>query len=98
MTAPSPTETVLGMSQAPGELVGYPAVGPAQARRIAHLPGTAWRRVVTDPVTGLVLDRARTPHAARRTPRSPTTSGRPGSAGSAPARDAHTPAPTWTTR
>ncbi len=57
-------ETVLGISDAPGELVGYGPVGPAQSRRIAHLAGTTWRRVLTDPTTGVVLDRGRTTHAA----------------------------------
>jgi len=57
-------ETVLGISDAPGDLGGYGPVGPAQARRIAHLAGTTWRRVLTDPATGVVLDRGRTAYAA----------------------------------
>ncbi len=56
-------ETVLGISDAPGELVGYGPVGAAQARRIAALAGMTWRRVLTDPVTGVVLDRGRTTYA-----------------------------------
>lgn len=57
-------ETVLGIADAPGDLGGYGPVGPAQARRIAHLAGTTWRRVLTDPATGVVLDRGRTAYAA----------------------------------
>lgn len=60
-------ETVLGIADTPGELAGYGPVGPEQARRIAHLAGTTWRRLITDPVTGAVLDRGRsayTPPAA----------------------------------
>lgn len=52
-------ETVLGIADTPGELAGYGPVGPEQARQIAHLAGTTWRRLITDPVTGTVLDRGR---------------------------------------
>lgn len=53
-------ETVLGISDAPGELRGHGPVGPVQARRIAGLAGMTWRRMITDPTTGTVLDRGRT--------------------------------------
>lgn len=52
-------ETVLGIGDAPGELIGHGPVSAAHARRIAHLAGMTWRRVLTDPVTGVVLDRGR---------------------------------------
>lgn len=56
-------ETVLGIADTPGELAGYGPVGPEQARRIVHLAGTTWRRLITDPVTGAVLDHGRTSYA-----------------------------------
>lgn len=52
-------ETVLGISDAPGDLLGYGPVDAGHARRIAHSAGIVWRRVLTDPVTGAVLDRGR---------------------------------------
>lgn len=53
-------ETVLGIADDPGELAGYGPIGPEQARRIAHLAGATWQRLITDPVTGVVLDHGRT--------------------------------------
>lgn len=50
--------TLLGLDDAPGELAGY---GPitAEAARAPARDGT-WRRIVTDPLSGAVLDVGRT--------------------------------------
>lgn len=55
-------ETLLGISDAPGELVGYGPITAAHARRIAARADVTWRRVLTDPVSGTLLDRGRTAH------------------------------------
>jgi hypothetical protein len=49
--------TLLGLDDEPGELDGYGPIDAATARRIAA-HGT-WRRLVTDPVTGVVTDVSR---------------------------------------
>ena len=49
-----PASTLLGISSAPGYLAGYGAITAATARELAS-EGT-WRRLLTDPVTGQVLD------------------------------------------
>ncbi|MDT7752850.1 MAG: hypothetical protein QOD96_6512 [Pseudonocardiales bacterium] len=46
--------TLLGLDQLPGELAGYGPIPADQARELAA-QGT-WRRLVTDPVTGALLD------------------------------------------
>jgi hypothetical protein len=47
-------ETLLGLADAPGELVGY---GPITASAVCALAADAeWRRLVVDPVTGFLLD------------------------------------------
>lgn len=53
-----PLTTLLGLSDVPGELAGYGAVTAEVARALAR-DGT-WRRIVTDPLTGTVLDVGRT--------------------------------------
>ena len=53
-----PAATVLGLAEEPGELAGYGAIPAAMARRIAA--AGSWRRVVTHPDTGAVLDLGRT--------------------------------------
>ncbi|WP_341360863.1 DUF222 domain-containing protein [Georgenia sp. M64] len=52
-----PLTTLLGGGE-PGTLEGYGPIDPATARALA-LRGT-WRRLVTDPLTGTVLDHGRT--------------------------------------
>ena len=49
-----PAETLLGITEAPGELTGYGPIPAAMARRLA--PGSIMRRLLTDPVTGALLD------------------------------------------
>lgn len=59
--------TLMGLDDAPGDLVGYGAITAEQARALAA--GGTWRRLVTDPLTGAVLDVGRTryrPPAALR--------------------------------
>lgn len=46
--------TLLGLDQLPGELAGYGAIPAATARALAT-QGT-WHRLVTDPLTGALLD------------------------------------------
>jgi Domain of unknown function (DUF222) len=50
--------TVLGLDDEPAELAGYGPIDAEAARRLATA-GT-WRRLVTDPLTGVVLDVGRT--------------------------------------
>jgi hypothetical protein len=59
--------TLMGLDDAPGDLAGYGAITAEQARALAA--GGTWRRIVTDPLTGAVLDVGRTryrPPAALR--------------------------------
>ena len=53
-----PLSTLLGSSDEPGELAGYGPIDPVTARALAR--GGTWRRLVTDPATGTVLDVGRT--------------------------------------
>jgi hypothetical protein len=50
--------TLLGLDDQPGELAGYGPIDADTARRLAT--GGTWRRLVTDPLTGTVLDVGRT--------------------------------------
>ncbi|HEY0217717.1 MAG TPA: DUF222 domain-containing protein [Cellulomonas sp.] len=53
-----PLSTLMGMAEGPGELAGYGPIDPVQARALAA--GGVWRRLVTDPLSGAVLDVGRT--------------------------------------
>ncbi|MQA08179.1 MAG: DUF222 domain-containing protein [Pseudonocardiaceae bacterium] len=49
-----PATVLAGTSNEPGELAGY---GPLDADTVRHLAGNAtWRRILTDPLSGTVLD------------------------------------------
>ena len=48
--------TLLGVDDHPGELAGYGPIPAAAARRIAADPDATWHRLLTDPVTGTLLD------------------------------------------
>lgn len=48
--------TLIGLDDAPADLRGYGPIDAATARRIAADPGATWRRLLTDPVSGVVLD------------------------------------------
>ncbi len=50
--------TLLGLDSDPARLDGYGPLSAEQARALAH--GGVWRRLVTDPLTGAVLDVGRT--------------------------------------
>jgi hypothetical protein len=50
--------TLMGLDELPGELAGLGPIPAEQARALAA--GGIWRRVVTDPLTGAVLDVGRT--------------------------------------
>ncbi|HEY0118394.1 MAG TPA: DUF222 domain-containing protein [Cellulomonas sp.] len=50
--------TLLGLDCDPAQLDGYGPLSAEQARALAH--GGVWRRLVTDPLTGAVLDVGRT--------------------------------------
>ncbi|SDI75723.1 protein of unknown function [Frankineae bacterium MT45] len=52
--------TLLGLNDLPGELDGHGPVPAAVARRIAADPTGTWRRLLTDPATGDLLDYGRT--------------------------------------
>ncbi len=48
--------TLLGLDEQPGELAGYGPIPAAMARQIAADPDATWRRLLTDPVSGVLLD------------------------------------------
>jgi hypothetical protein len=48
--------TLLGFDDPPGELAGYGPIPAAAARRIAADPDATWHRLLTDPMTGSLLD------------------------------------------
>ncbi len=52
--------TLLGLDDEPAELAGFGPLPAQQARRLAFDAGTVWRRLVTDHLTGAVLDVGRT--------------------------------------
>jgi hypothetical protein len=51
-----PADTLLGLDEEPAELVGYGPITAAAARRLAADDDATWRRVLTDPCSGTVLD------------------------------------------
>jgi hypothetical protein len=55
-----PVTTLLGLDDAPGDLAGYGPIPAEMARRIAEDVTGTWRRILTDPPTGAVLDVGRT--------------------------------------
>jgi hypothetical protein len=52
--------TLLGVDAQPGELAGHGPIPAALARRLAADESGTWRRLVTDPLTGGLLDYGRT--------------------------------------
>jgi Domain of unknown function (DUF222) len=58
--------TLLGLDDQPGELAGHGPVPAAMARQLAADPSGTWRRILTDPTTGMVLDVS---HRGYRPPR-----------------------------
>jgi hypothetical protein len=53
-----PLSTLMGLDEQPAELAGYGPVDATTARALAA--GGVWRRLVTDPLSGAVLDLGRT--------------------------------------
>ncbi len=58
-------ETLLGLTDHPAHLHGQGAISADLARAVAMQPGSTWRRLITDPRSGTVLD------CGRRTYRPP---------------------------
>jgi hypothetical protein len=54
-----PATTLLGLDNGPAELDGYGAITAETARQLAHRPNAIWRRILTDPVDGALLDYGR---------------------------------------
>ncbi|MBW0252749.1 HNH endonuclease signature motif containing protein [Cellulomonas sp. PS-H5] len=52
--------TLMGADDEPGELAGYGPIDAQQARAMALDLGSTWQRIVTDPLSGTVLDVGRT--------------------------------------
>ncbi|MFJ8024358.1 DUF222 domain-containing protein [Streptomyces sp. NPDC096311] len=50
-----PFDILLGVDEGPAELKGYGPITATQAREIAFAPGTIWRRLITQPETGLLI-------------------------------------------
>ena len=50
-------QTLLGLAQNPAQLAGYGAIAPSVARALAS--DGKWRRFITDPQTGALLDYGR---------------------------------------
>jgi hypothetical protein len=48
--------TLLGLDDRPGDLAGFGPIPAQQARALALQRGAVWRRLVTDPLSGAVLD------------------------------------------
>jgi hypothetical protein len=53
-------ETLLGLNEDPGDLTGHGPITAPLARDLAFSKGSTWRRLVTDPITGYLLDYGRT--------------------------------------
>jgi Domain of unknown function (DUF222) len=52
--------TMLGLDDEPSEITGWGPIPASIARPIAHDPTSRWRRLLTDPFNGQLLDYART--------------------------------------
>jgi hypothetical protein len=52
--------TLLGLDEKPAELGGYGAIPASLARQLAADPTGTWRRLITDPSSGTLLDYGRT--------------------------------------
>lgn len=57
-------ETLIGLRDDPGHLTGYGALTAEVARAVAFTPGSTWRRLITDPLSGTLLDYGRTRYKA----------------------------------
>jgi hypothetical protein len=50
-----PFDILIGAEDGPAELKGYGPVNASQARELAFAPGAVWRRLLTQPETGLLV-------------------------------------------
>ncbi|MFJ9902710.1 DUF222 domain-containing protein [Streptomyces sp. NPDC101152] len=50
-----PLDVLVGADGGPGELKGYGPIAGSQVRELAFAPGTVWRRLITEPETGLLV-------------------------------------------
>jgi len=51
-----PISTLMGVTDDPAELAGYGPIPAVMARQIAADPDSVWRRLLTDPASGTLLD------------------------------------------
>ena len=70
-----PYSTLTGADEQPAELVGHGPI-PASLAREAAADGV-WRRLVTDPLSGTLLDHGRTTYHPRPTPPAGTSTPTP---------------------
>jgi hypothetical protein len=55
-----PLTALVGADETPAELAGYGPITAETARALATAGGITWRRLLTDPMSGVVLDVGRT--------------------------------------
>ncbi|MET8682560.1 DUF222 domain-containing protein [Streptomyces sp. NPDC004647] len=48
-------DMLIGASDEPADLKGYGPIAAVQARALAEEPGSIWRRLITDPTTGMLI-------------------------------------------
>jgi hypothetical protein len=58
--------TLLGLDEHPGDLTGIGPIDATTARDLALAAGGVWRRIITDPLSGTVLDVGRTTYRPPR--------------------------------
>jgi hypothetical protein len=58
--------TLLGLDEHPGDLTGIGPIDATTARDLALAEGGVWRRIITDPLSGTVLDVGRTTYRPPR--------------------------------
>jgi Domain of unknown function (DUF222) len=56
--------TLIGLNEHPAHLTGHGPIDAQYARALAFAPDSTWRRLITDPVTGQLLDYGRTRYRA----------------------------------
>jgi len=52
--------TLMGRDNKPGDLPGYGPITAEYAKELAFQPGSFWYRLLTDPLSGIVVDHGRT--------------------------------------
>jgi len=69
-------ETLLGLNDNPADLAGHGPITAQTARDLAYHPDSTWRRLITDPTTGYLLNYGRSTYRPPR-PRRPHPRPRP---------------------